>query len=379
MHVSFVLLQCSVVGNDWTTYDQLHSDLMCSSNTLRATSRISHSFLLPCYTTQGVQIVTSEERKVAQVASAIRHAGGGDESSSLIYVYIPCDATRPIEELTYTPESSDKASLLEYLKPSFQSSDAVDLSRMAPGARTLLASGTDAAASLPPVSEATLLQVAQDSHVESFTVVHPDGLNPSLVFYLDEIGALKRRPVNVRASEYAARAGFNPRPTFYGDVYATRINHRTQRNVSCLREDLEQVDAAVLRNLNHQLDLNRRTGQVQAQQPSPAGADGAQCEDGFSWRQTEQDLEVTVALFDPNVTAKHVKVVFRPQELQVSVAANASSAAVSQAPQTLQIRLFERIDVESGTWILETPSEGHRALVMSMEKIEEAFWPRIRD
>lgn len=34
---------------------------------------------------------------------------------------------------------------------------------------------------------------------------------------------LKRLPLNKRASDYALRAGFNPPPQFYGDVFMGRV------------------------------------------------------------------------------------------------------------------------------------------------------------
>ena len=86
-------------------------------------------------------------------------------------------------------------------------------------------------------------------------------------------------------------------------------------------------------------------------------------EDGFGWTQTEEELEVIVLLH--GVTTKQIKVCFRPKSLQVTI-----------PDKTLDVELFERIDVDSCTWTLE---EDGTKLVVSMEKVEAAFWPRIRD
>jgi hypothetical protein len=45
--------------------------------------------------------------------------------------------------------------------------------------------------------------------------------------YLDEAGMLKKLPLNARASELALKCGFNPPPTFYGDVYVGRVSSGT--------------------------------------------------------------------------------------------------------------------------------------------------------
>ena len=93
-----------------------------------------------------------------------------------------------------------------------------------------------------------------------------------------------------------------------------------------------------------------------------------------------------------DVTTRQIKVVFRPLLLQIHVAGG--SAPGGDAPLVaIDLPLFERIDVDSGTWTLESKtttnasgdgeSEGAmkkcRHLVVSMEKAEEALWPRIRD
>jgi hypothetical protein len=354
---------------------------------------------------------------VAKVASAIRRAdaaaaapdpqvdGGEEEAAAATLVLIPADPTEPLQEIAL-PSSQPSAAgadpsamVLEFLRPRFrtqQGSGGVDLSRLDPGARTLLASGGGggggAEGSLPPVSDATLLKVAQDDvHIETFTVVHPspegrsDGTasSASLVYYLDEIGALKHLPANRRASSYAARAGYEPPPTFYGDVYAGRASPGARRPLPCRVSDLECVDRFARGNLERQAKQNRLAGRPAGfRQPDAAGTgDDPQSEAGFSWRQTEADLEITVPLPGNSdgsanlLTSRQVKVAFRPQSLRVT----ALGASV------LDVRLFERVDVDSCTWTLESgqgdgpESAGRQSVVVSMEKAEEALWPRVLD
>lgn len=75
------------------------------------------------------------------------------------------------------------------------------------------------------VSESTLHSVAAGGSVEVFRLVSPMESNHHKIinFYLDEVGLLKKLPLNARASQYALKAGFNPAPQFYGDIYVGRV------------------------------------------------------------------------------------------------------------------------------------------------------------
>lgn len=183
---------------------------------------------------------------------------------------------------------------------------------------------------------------------------------------------LKRLPLNVRATDYADRAGFNPPPTFYGDVFIGRI-HRAAggvtRNASFRLGEDTALDApwllaASTDNLNYQMELNQITGRS-VTQPSVAGTDGkSKQEEGYLWTQTEQDIEVTVTIKD----AKQVKVKFLPRILEVFEAGKL----------LVHLRLFESINVDGCTWTVEG-TDGTKRLLVTLEKSEQALWPRIRD
>jgi CS domain len=193
---------------------------------------------------------------------------------------------------------------------------------------------------------------------------------------------LKRLPLNKRASDLAARAGFNPAPVFYGDVFLGRIQQRPQlQNRSfVLGVDTDFNTAAWLRtavndNLHYQQQINAATGQKDVVQAGVAGSDGqVQQEDGYSWTQTEGEIEVVVPL-PADATSKQVKVAFRPLVLEV----------LYLAEPHVNLPLFERVDVDACTWTLDRSDNGGdnadnaTKLVITMEKVEEAFWPRIRD
>jgi hypothetical protein len=168
--------------------------------------------------TQGVLVETPEERRIKAV---VKTMGESDEMGEAItYVLVPHDASKPLQELSFPVSNFSGDALAERLKPAVGgSSQSIDVSLFQKQAATQLAA-TDVT-----VSEAALQQVAQEGNVETFTLVHPSPANhfTGIRIYLDEVGMLKRLPLNKRASDYALRAGYNPAPQFYGDVFMGRV------------------------------------------------------------------------------------------------------------------------------------------------------------
>lgn len=289
----------------------------------------------------------------------------GEEIS---YVLVPADTSQPLQELTARRGTTGDI-LTEHLTAAFskQQSD-VDISLLQSSAALL--GSADAS-----VSHESLQKVASQASVEVFPLVHPSPSNhfTGVNIYLDEVGMLKRLRLNTRASKYAELAGFHPAPQFYGDVYLGRIHKSGGRiiNQSFVHGmdtalDAPWLKAAVTENLEHQQQqqiMNHR-----GTQPAVAGSDGTvQQEEGYSWTQTEEELEVVVPIEEG--IGKDVQVKFRPQALEVYVR--------NKEPLVL-LKLFERIDVDSGTWTIDRSSTPTK-IVISMEKMEQALWPRIRD
>lgn len=308
----------------------------------------------------GVQVTTAEERKSSQLRQVL------SSSDEFFYVCVPCDASQPLQELTAPAATTGGDVLVEHLQPKFASGTA-DLSLLQQP--QMIASGET-----PTVSDQALQQVAAQASVEVFTLVHPSPANnfTAVHLYLDEVGLLKRKPLNARASDLARRCGFEPPPQFYGDVYLGRL--RQHRNLSFfLRDtypDAEWMQTATMNNLQHQLERNKLTGQSNARQPSVPGSDGhAAHGDGYSWTQTEQELEVHVRL-PLDALARELQVQFRPQSLKVL---RQGHGEVISLPA-----LFEKVDVDGCTWTLESSSD-FRKLIITMDKMEEALWPRILD
>ena len=314
-----------------------------------------------------------------------------NDSNEVLYVMIPTDTSKPLQQLSFHPNKSGSGdALVEHLQTSFTIRDDetidIDLLRQQQQAQqtTLLAS---TATDLPTVSDTTLRKVSEQASVETFTLVHPSPANQftSIVLYLDEIGMMKRLPLNTRASDYCTRAGYNPAPIFYGTIYIGRIQQKPRvRNISFrlgpdTSFDAPWLQSAMATNLQYQSEMNKHTGNNDSnRQVGVAGSDGnVQNEDGYSWTQTEQEIEIVISL-PIDAISKQVTVKFQPLQLTV----------VYNKEPTISLPLFERVDVDACTWTLDsstsssTNNEGskeHKRLVITMEKVEEAYWPRIRD
>lgn len=334
---------------------------------------------------RGVLVETAEERKRKQVVAAMNQANVLQSNEPVYYVLIPSDTSKPLQQLSFHPiKNVGGDQLIDHVQPEFSKKDDelidIELLRQQQSQTTLAAAMGDGDGTLPSVSDSTIRKVSEQANVETFTVVHPTPQNnyTSVVMYLDEIGMMKHLPLNTRASDYCYRAGFNPAPIFYGNVYIGRIQQRPKlHNISFVLGpdtsfDAPWLQSAVSSNLRYQQELNKITGQGDVRQASVAGSDGnVQNEDGFQWTQTEQEIELQVLL--PNeALSKHVSVKFHPQTLTV----------LYQKDPKLSLSLFERIDCDACTWTLESTSADTgpgKKLTITMEKLEEAYWPRIRD
>jgi hypothetical protein len=311
------------------------------------------------------------------VAAVMREAGDVTDQDEISYVLVPADNSKPLQELYFRPPPGANGDLLvDHLKPAFRGkSSQVDLSLLQQqSTQTLLGSGDGPT----QVSDDSLQKVAAEANVETFSLcqAQPKNKFTSIHIYLDEIGLLKRLPLNGRASAYATNAGFNPAPQFYGDVFIGRVQKKPfVKNLSFLLGPDTAFDALWLRsataeNLEFQMEMNRITGRSDTQ-PDKVGQGKPKLEkdDGYSysWTQTEEELEVTVSL-PKDAVSKDVKVKFLPQMIELSC----------KNETLLSIRLFERVDIDGCTWTLDQRKDD-LSIVVSMEKVEQAFWPRIKD
>merc|ERR1712238_137668 len=189
----------------------------------------------------------------------------------------------------------------------------------------------------------------------------------SVRIYLDEAGMLKKLPLNKRASDLARTCGYNPPPTFYGDVYVGRVCiHPVERNVDFSIDDMDPnsvwMKRAMSENLERQIEMNSATG-VSAVQLGNAGEDGvAKEETGYQWTQTDDEVEIVIDIGE--LPKKEIRAVFLSHSVKVNKGL------------ILALDLFAPVDPDGCTWTLDKKPNGNN-LVITLEKSEGASWPRI--
>jgi len=320
---------------------------------------------------RGILIETPEERKAQTEASNSRSSVPTETAT---YVLVPADANLPLQELTFgvSPDSGGDC-LLEHVKPVFaKDSQKLDLGLLQQPSSMQMGSSSP-----ENVSEDALKKVAKDGQVEIFNLVHPTPSNKfvGINIYLDEIGMLKRLPLNKRASDFAREVGYSPPPQFYGDVFLGRVHKRGAtliRNMSFPLIDTnpnsDWLQQGATQNLEYQMELNQITGRNETQ-PNVAGSNGVSSqEDGYTWTQTEEEVEVVAPLPNVDIKSKDIKIKFKPRHIEV----------FCQGEQKVSFELFEKVDVDGCTWTIDK-TKGKSSVVVTMEKMEEALWPRIEN
>lgn len=185
-------------------------------------------------------VETAEDRRRQQIKDIMNETDvdpiDGSVYEDLKFVHVPHDETLPIKELSMkVPQTPSRLSaqsgdlLLDELKPFFSAlakANKVDMNLFRDQATKTFGSGDESSST---VSEETLQKVAEQGQVETFPLVHATESNAfnAVNIYLDEVGLLKRLPLNKRAADLAAKAGFNPPPQFYGDVFLGRVKVST--------------------------------------------------------------------------------------------------------------------------------------------------------
>jgi hypothetical protein len=318
-------------------------------------------------------VETPEERRVKAVSEAMNEADGV-QLDPVSYVLIPADTSLPLREFSFVPKSVGGDGLVTHLKSAFSgNSDKVDMALLLQQNHNTIGSSE----TLPTVSEDTLKEVAKEGHVEVFALVHPAPSNKfvGINMYLDEVGLLKRLKTNTRASDFAKQAGYNPAPTFCGNIFLGRVrktgnlmeNADFQLNVDAA-PNADWLRKAATENLEYQMEMNQITGST-ATQAAVDGTEGVCKEEvGYSWTQSEEEMELVVPLPSSDVKSKEVQVKFKPQSVLVTC----------RKETLLDLELFERVDVDGCTWTLDRQGDKLN-LAATMEKLEQAMWPRIRN
>jgi hypothetical protein len=236
---------------------------------------------------RGVEIETVEDRKVAADMKKFPEKFPVDPTSGYTYVRIPALSTTAISTMTAPPihlgTGGDKMpELLKYYFADGKQANSTLLDDQLEKLKTTNMAMNESALDPSKVTPDAVKKVIKGGSCESFTLVPPADTNKyqGLNIYLDEVGMLKELPLNVRAAELARTCGFNPPPTFYGDVFVGRVRTQpTMRNVSFDVADMdpqsECMKRAMSENLARQQMMNSMTGRNETQ----AGNDG---EDGVA-------------------------------------------------------------------------------------------------
>jgi hypothetical protein len=331
---------------------------------------------------RGILVETPEDRRRKQIIDIMNEKDQIDdeEYEDLTVVLVPSNESLPLKEIAIRVPTKSRTGdiLLEELKPFVKAlSKRVDLSLLKDQSTKTFGSNET-----PQVSEKALLEVADQGNIEVFPLVKPMASNKfiGVNIYLDEIGMLKRLPLNKRAASFAAQAGFNPPPSFYGDVFIGRVTSKPSlKNLNFklgidTSADTAWLQAATMQNLEYQTQMNQITGKDEIQ-PSLDGENGiAKDEEGYSWTQTEEEVELVVPIKSDageKLSPKEVKSI----GIHVKFFTNKIYAKFGER-EILSLSFFANIDPDGSTWTLDNGAHG-TSLVITCEKGDAISWPRI--
>jgi hypothetical protein len=361
---------------------------------------------------RGVIIETVEDRRRLMQKQQPEPNSNATAVEKILFVRVPWDMSQPLEqcEMDMAESSFSNASvsvdpLSDMLAQNVFSSSskvaaaaaaaAVDL-ELLPSRNTTLLSSTGGIT----VSDESLRTVANRGCCETFRLVPPMSSNSynAIYAYLDEVGMLKRLPLNKRASDFAYHAGFNPPPKFYGDIYLGRVHYSPdqlrKKNVNFYLGPDTDISSSSTTNGNSYSWLRQATvenlqfHQQQKQNKidvatssneklTAVGEDGIPKEEGlFSWTQTLEEIELLIPLPE-EAEKKQISVVFHPKRIKVLLLGKSKGA---KNVDVVDIELYAPIDVDGCTWTFEKSIvEGHtNKVVVTCEKQDGGVtWPRI--
>jgi len=274
-------------------------------------------------------------------------------SRTFKYVKIPVDCHSECEELCGAIRDGD--ALPDILGPSYSGGDASDEALQAQ-----LSSMGQA------VSLSALRSVMAKGGAESFRLAVPTDANgrEGVYAYLDEASAIKGLPRNDRATALAHRCGFPESCVLSGDIYIGRQKWRGSL-VENVDFNLPELDAGSLwqhRAVTENLEFQRSTmpeEHAAAQAIGLPNTDASGEEDGYSWKDTGDEVEVLIPI-TKGVNKKDVKVEFKKREIRVV------------KPVALSLKLSQDIVLDGCFFTL---NDGQ--IVVSLEKASPSSWTRL--
>lgn len=240
---------------------------------------------------RGVEVETREDREAAKLPKP--PLPGGVEFT---YVKVPAELTEPVTEHTAMQTEGD-CLLTQVLAPRFADDGSFDQDTVtretAQRMKGMLVGGAAPDGGVKAPDASTIQAMAASGSVERYPLV-PTGAESGerVALYIDEVGALRKRPRNARAEALADSAGLSGL-SIHGDAYVGRFAEGPgpERNVSFSAPELVPsapwVGAA--RAAHTKLAAQQGHGATEHL------AGGEDVEGGFSWSQTEEDVEVRVA------------------------------------------------------------------------------------
>jgi len=303
----------------------------------------------------GVLVETPEDR--ANTANAAKELSGlqlgAPDTTSFSYVKLPADDSEAPSEVVgvvYADHRGTGDKLPLMLAPSF-GSGAVDEVALKQRTAEHMAGGPSLASLTPDIL------AKQPGATETFR------LSNNVSMYLDEIGSLKRLPINRRASMLASRCGYGDGVMFSGDMYVGKVDPFTGRNVDFKLADMdpaaEWAMTAMRENMARQQANGGAEGGISAEELATKGGEG----DGYTWSQTEDEVEILIAA-PAGTKGKDVKAKFGSSTLSVAVGSGGTAIAIN---------LFSKVTPDGCTWQM---SDGNVAV--TLEKATEGeTWPAL--
>lgn len=290
------------------------------------------------------------------------------ESTAFTYVQIPADESVPFRELTGSAAPLGDT-LTELLKKDFAGGTLANVD-------ALRAEYGDVVDS----KMGDLQAVANKGAVEVLPLVRPSKTtlprtNTGTYLYMDEMGSLKGRPPNRRASELASQCGIDLEHPLPGDVFIGRVTaDEGPRSVSFAIQELDSaspwVQQAPSENAIFSGALKDFQRVAKEKDVGAKTADEQEAEDvrrGWRWTQSDEDIEVTVHL--PEGTQR------RSLEVTTGSASLRVALKSESAKPLLDVVLFSRVRADDTTWTLGSDKRGPYVQITA-EKMESGHWPR---
>jgi len=298
------------------------------------------------------------------------------------YVFIPCDATEPMQELDYDTDiktledDNFRAYIEKYYAAQGQSVDrAVLLKQLQDRTGVDLEDKTRTG----DMKEEALSRLLSSTSVEIFPVQLPTKASGffSVSVYLDDKGVAKELEENSRVSGIVQQCGY-PGQTFRGDCFMGRVFDDNEEEWYRLSFELKDCscDAAWVkatkdqrsnRSVNDMSSMANKMGMNNPTHINPAVMPDQEAAKGetevYRWKQADDEVEITFKKDDISKADKSkVKVVFGRQKLKVEF----------KGEVLLEGTLSGTTHVDESTWTL---SDG--VLQVNLSKASEGSWSKL--